>query len=51
MSIMKLNSYNAKIEYDSDLDLFRGDIQGLNGGADFYGKNPAELRREFKASL
>ena len=30
---------------------FRGEILGLNGGADFYGKNPKELRAEFKRSL
>ena len=41
----------AKIEYDSDADLFRGEILGLNGGADFYGANPEELRQEFKRSL
>lgn len=51
MSIMKLNNYAAKIDYDPELDQFRGEILGLNGGADFYGKSPAELRREFKKSL
>ena len=51
MNIMELNAYKAKIEYDPDIDMFRGEILGLNGGADFYGNNPAELRREFKKSL
>ena len=51
MNMMTLDGYNAKIEYDSDLDMFRGDILGLSGGADFYGKNPKELRTEFKKSL
>ncbi|VAX09444.1 HicB-related protein [hydrothermal vent metagenome] len=51
MNIMKIESYKAKIEYDPELDMFRGEILGLNGGADFYGKNPTELRREFKKSL
>ena len=51
MNILTLDKYNAKIEFDSELDLFRGEILGLNGGADFYGKNPEELRREFKKSL
>ncbi len=51
MNIMENDSYKAKIEYDSEIDLFRGEILGLNGGADFYGKSPAELRREFKKSL
>ena len=51
MNIMKVNGYKAKIEYDPELDQFRGEILSLNGSADFYGKNPAELRREFKNSL
>ncbi|WP_310584519.1 type II toxin-antitoxin system HicB family antitoxin [Deinococcus sp.] len=51
MNVMSLDGYHAKIEYDPELDLFRGEILGLNGGADFYGKNPRELRAEFKKSL
>ena len=51
MNMMALNGYSAKIEYDAELDLFRGEILGLTGGADFYGKNPKELRAEFKKSL
>lgn len=51
MNLMRVDGYTAKIEYDEELDLFRGAILGLNGGADFYGKNPKELRAEFKKSL
>lgn len=51
MNIMILDGYSAKIEYDAELDMFRGEILGLTGGADFYGKNPKELRAEFKKSL
>jgi predicted HicB family RNase H-like nuclease len=51
MNIMEVDGYRAKIEYDSKLDEFRGEILGLNGSADFYGKNPSKLRQEFKASL
>ena len=51
MNLMNLDGYSAKIEYDADLDLFRGEVLGLTGGADFYGKNPRELRSEFKKSL
>jgi len=51
MNLMTIDGYQAKIEYDEDLDLFRGEILGLNGGADFYGKNPKALRTEFKKSL
>lgn len=51
MNTMKVNGYTAIIRYNPETDEFRGEIQGLNGGADFYGKNPDELRKEFKASL
>ncbi|MGQ0798756.1 MAG: type II toxin-antitoxin system HicB family antitoxin [Pseudomarimonas sp.] len=51
MNMMTLDGYNAKIEYDAELDTFRGEILGLAGGADFFGKNPMELRAEFKKSL
>ncbi len=51
MNIMELDNYKAKIEYDPELDQFRGEILGLNGSADFYGNNPEDLRIEFKNSL
>ena len=51
MNLMSIDGYQAKIEYDPDLDMFRGEILGLNGGADFYGHTPDELRNEFRASL
>ena len=48
MNIMSVNGYQAKIEYDAELDMFRGESLGLNGGADFYGRTPEELRAEFQ---
>ena len=51
MNMMEIDGYKAKIEYDLELDQFRGEILGLNGSADFYGKTPASLRKEFKNSL
>jgi predicted HicB family RNase H-like nuclease len=51
MSTMTIDGFHAEIEYDADLDQFRGEILGLTGGADFYGKNPKELRAAFKKSL
>ncbi|MBI3373954.1 MAG: type II toxin-antitoxin system HicB family antitoxin [Betaproteobacteria bacterium] len=51
MNMMTLDGYSAKIEYNAELDMFRGEVLGLTGGADFYGKNPKELRAEFKKSL
>ena len=51
MNMMEIDGFKAKIEFDPDLDLFRGEILGLNGSADFYGKSPASLRKEFRSSL
>ena len=51
MNVMTVDGYHAKIEYDEELDLFRGEVLGINGGADFYGKNPKELRAEFMARV
>jgi predicted HicB family RNase H-like nuclease len=51
MNIMTVDGFHARIEYDAETDQFRGEILGLNGGADFYGRNPKELRSEFKKSL
>ena len=48
---MSVDGYRAKIAYDPELDQFRGEILGINGSADFYGKSPANLRKEFKKSL
>jgi predicted HicB family RNase H-like nuclease len=51
MNMLEVDGYKAKIEYDPELDQFRGEILGLNGCADFYGENPASLRKEFSNSL
>ena len=51
MNIMSVDGYQARIEYDAELDMFRGEILGLSGGADFYGRNPKQLRAEFRKSL
>ena len=51
MNVMTVDGYQARIEFDPELDMFRGEILGLNGGADFYGESPKELRAEFKRSL
>jgi len=51
MNTMELDGYTAVIRYNPETDESRGEIQSLNGGADFYGKSPDELRREFRASL
>jgi predicted HicB family RNase H-like nuclease len=51
MNVMRIEGYQAKIDHDPDTDMFRGEVLGLTGGADFCGKNPKELRAEFQKSL
>lgn len=48
---MTIGGVNAVITYDSDLELFRGEFLGLNGGADFYAADVAGLKREGEISL
>ena len=38
--------YSAVIGYDSELEMFRGEFVGLNGGADFYATDLEGLKRE-----
>jgi ketosteroid isomerase-like protein len=51
LPLIEADGYHARIEYDEELDLFRSELVGLNGGADFYGKRPREFRTEFKKSI
>lgn len=51
MNTMTINGYQAVIQYDPEIDMFRGEFVGLNGGADFYAKDIDNLRREGEISL
>lgn len=51
LNIMEHNGIKARIMYDQDIDLFRGEILGLTGSADFYADNITNLNIEFKKSL
>ncbi len=48
---MTIDGVKAVITYDSDIDMFRGEFLGFNGGADFYAKDTEGLRREGAISL
>ena len=43
--------YKAAIAYDPEIEMFRGEFVGLNGGADFYAKDTEGLKREGEISL
>lgn len=51
MNTMTINGYHAVISYDEEIDMFRGEFTGLNGGADFYAIDIANLRKEGEISL
>lgn len=51
MNTMTINGYQAVISFDPDLQMFRGEFVGLNGGADFYAKDVVGLRHEGGISL
>ncbi|MBX2999869.1 MAG: type II toxin-antitoxin system HicB family antitoxin [Caldilineaceae bacterium] len=51
MNMMEINGYRAVIQYDPEIEMFRGEFVDLNGGADFYAKDINGLRREGEISL
>lgn len=50
-NIMQINGHKAIISYDPDLNQFRGEFTGLNGGADFYAGSVEALKLEGEQSL
>ena len=51
MNMMEINGYRAAVRYDPEIEMFRGEFMGLNGGADFYARDIDGLRREGELSL
>ncbi len=51
MNLIEINGYQANVEYDPEIEMFRGEFIGLNGGADFYAKDLESLRKEGEISL
>ncbi|WP_035725998.1 type II toxin-antitoxin system HicB family antitoxin, partial [Fodinicurvata fenggangensis] len=49
-NVMTIDGYRAVIQYDTEIEMFRGEFTGLNGGADFYADSAASLRQEGEAS-
>ena len=50
-NMMEINGYRAAIQFDPDIEMFRGEFVGLNGGADFYAQDIPSLRKEGATSL
>ncbi len=51
MNLMHIDGYRAVIQYDPDIEMFRGEFIGLNGSADFYAKDIDGLHKEGAISL
>lgn len=51
MNILEINGVKAVISFDPEINMFRGEFVGLNGGADFYATDIEGLRREGQTSL
>ena len=51
MNIMKINGYKAVINFDPEIEMFRGEFIGMNGTADFYAKDVDGLKKEGALSL
>jgi predicted HicB family RNase H-like nuclease len=50
-NVMKFGEYEAVISFDPEIQMFRGEFIGLNGGADFYADSIENLRKEGETSL
>jgi predicted HicB family RNase H-like nuclease len=50
-NLMEIDGQRATIAYDPDINMFRGEFTGLNGGADFYADNIEDLKKEGSTSL
>lgn len=50
-NVMKFGEYDAVISFDPEIQMFRGEFVGLNGGADFYADSIENLRKEGETSL
>ncbi|MCP2008787.1 putative HicB family RNase H-like nuclease [Duganella sp. HSC-15S17] len=48
---MTIDGHQAVITFDPEIQMFRGEFLGLNGGADFYAKDVKGLQREGRISL
>ncbi|MDP1651461.1 MAG: type II toxin-antitoxin system HicB family antitoxin [Rhodocyclaceae bacterium] len=51
MNTMTISGYQAVITFDPDIQMFRGEFVGLNGGADFYATDVEGLKHEGEISL
>jgi len=51
INTLKIDGHQAVITFDPEIEMFRGELIGLNGGADFYAYSVEELKKEGSESL
>ena len=51
MRLMKHEDYVAKITYDADEEVFRGEVLNIKDFVDFAGSSVDELKKEFARSV
>ncbi|EHC5874443.1 type II toxin-antitoxin system HicB family antitoxin [Salmonella enterica subsp. enterica serovar Eastbourne] len=51
INILNIDDQKAVITFDPEIEMFRGEFIGLNGGADFYAYSVEELKKEGAESL
>ena len=50
-SLLEYKGYHAKIEYDSEDDIFVGEVIGINDSLNFHGSSLTELKKSFADSI
>ena len=50
-NLMEIDGYHAVIQYDPEIEMFRGEFVDVNGGVDFYARDIEGLKAEGRASL
>ena len=50
-NVMEINGYKAVIQFDPEMNMFRGEFLNLNETADFYAQTISRLRQEGAISL
>ncbi len=50
-SMMEYKGYHATVEYDSDDDIFVGEVFGITDSLNFHGESVAELQEMFHQSI
>jgi len=51
INLMDFDGHQAIINYDPEIEMFRGEFVNLNGGADFYATDIEGLHKEGEISL